>query len=131
MTLENIISKIDSASGRLIVDSMRNPVIKEAHQMLIDASNDLGDMYYVDEMFFTGMDITKELKDTLKQCESTITKGMTDSEKKAYKCGIKNVMSILNSMFEDQNPVVNISGFKNQEELDIKELYEKLNNFDE
>ena len=131
MSLENIISKIDSASGRLIVDSMKNPVIKEAHELLIDASNDLGDMYYVDEMLFAGMDVTKELKDTLKQCEDTITNGMTKSEKKAYDCGIKNVMSILSSMLEDENPVVHISGLEDQEEFDIKELYEKVNKFDE
>ena len=127
MTLENIISKIDSAAGRLIVDSMKNPVVKEAHELLIDASNDLGDMYYVDEMLFTGMDVTNELKNTLKQCENTITSSMTGSEKKAYDCGIKNVMSILSTLLEQENPVVHIYGLKNQEEFDIKELCEKLN----
>ncbi len=133
MTLENIISKIDSATGRLIVESMKNPVIKEAHEMLIDVSNELGDMYYLEDLNFVGMDVIKEAKEVLNANDAKITNGMTDSEKKGYLHGVKNALSVLNSIFNDEDIVVHIAGLENQEEFDVKELYEKLidDNYDD
>lgn len=44
MTLDEMISTLDGASGRLIVDAMRNPVIKEAMEMITKVSIALGEV---------------------------------------------------------------------------------------
>lgn len=44
MTIDEMISKLDGAAGRLIVAAMRDSVIKEAMQMISEVSIALGDM---------------------------------------------------------------------------------------
>lgn len=44
MTIDEMISQLDGACGRLIVDAMRNPVIKEAMEMVTEVSLALGEM---------------------------------------------------------------------------------------
>lgn len=51
--LEDLISKLDGAAGRLLVASMRDPVIKEAMEMITEVSIVLGD---VEEIKFYNYD---------------------------------------------------------------------------
>ena len=44
MTIDEMISQLDGACGRLIVEAMRNPVIKEAMEMVTEVSISLGEM---------------------------------------------------------------------------------------
>ena len=46
VTMEEIISKIDGATGRLIVASRQDPVVKEAMEMVMAASLALGELAY-------------------------------------------------------------------------------------
>jgi hypothetical protein len=50
MTLEEMISTLDGAAGRLIVAAMRDPVIREAHEMIMKVSLALGE---VDELIYS------------------------------------------------------------------------------
>lgn len=43
MSFEDMISTLDGASGRLIVEAMKNPVIKEAMEMISKVSISLGE----------------------------------------------------------------------------------------
>lgn len=43
MTFDDMISMLDGANGRLTVDSLRNPVIKEAKEMIMKVSLSLGE----------------------------------------------------------------------------------------
>ena len=49
MTLEEMISALDGAGGRLIVMAMQDPVIREAHDMIMNVSLSLG---LVDELVY-------------------------------------------------------------------------------
>lgn len=42
--LDRISHKLNEISGRLIVASMTNPTVKEAHQMTVDLGNDVDDL---------------------------------------------------------------------------------------
>ena len=44
MSVEEMISKLDGACGRLIVAAMRDPVIREAMEMVTEVSIALGEM---------------------------------------------------------------------------------------
>lgn len=44
MTVDEMISQLDSACGRLIVEAMQNPVVKEAMEMVTEVSIALGEM---------------------------------------------------------------------------------------
>lgn len=44
MTIDDMISKLDGAAGRLIVAAMKDSVVKEAMQMINEVSIALGDM---------------------------------------------------------------------------------------
>jgi hypothetical protein len=44
MTIDEMISQLDGACGRLIVAAMRDPVIKEAMEMVTEVSVALGEM---------------------------------------------------------------------------------------
>ena len=43
MSFDDMISTLDGAAGRLIVDAMRNPVVKEAMEMISKVSISLGE----------------------------------------------------------------------------------------
>lgn len=45
MSLDDMISTLDGATCRLIVDAMRNPVIREAMEMISKVSISLGEYY--------------------------------------------------------------------------------------
>mgnify|MGYP000976919827 FL=1 len=44
MTIDEMISQLDGACGRLIAEAMRNPVVKEAMEMVTEVSIALGEM---------------------------------------------------------------------------------------
>ena len=44
MTIDEMVSQLDGACGRLIVEAMRNPVVKEAMEMVTEVSIALGEM---------------------------------------------------------------------------------------
>lgn len=43
MSFENMISSLDGASGRLTVEALKNPVIREAKEMIMKVSISLGE----------------------------------------------------------------------------------------
>lgn len=43
MSFEDMISLLDGASGRLTVEALKNPVIKEAKEMIMKVSISLGE----------------------------------------------------------------------------------------
>lgn len=43
MNFEDMISSLDGASGRLTVEALKNPVIREAKEMIIKVSVSLGE----------------------------------------------------------------------------------------
>lgn len=43
MSFENMISSLDGASGRLAVEALKNPVIREAKEMIMKVSISLGE----------------------------------------------------------------------------------------
>lgn len=43
MSFDDMISALDGASGRLTVEALKNPVIKEAKEMLMKVSISLGE----------------------------------------------------------------------------------------
>ena len=44
MTIDEMISQLDGAAGRLLVASMRDPVVREAMEMITAVSIALGEM---------------------------------------------------------------------------------------
>ena len=56
MTIDEMISQLDGACGRLIVEAMRNPIVKEAMEMVTEVSIALGEMACDSE-------VTEELTD--------------------------------------------------------------------
>lgn len=44
MTIEEMISTLDGAAGRLLVSAMRDPVVREAMEMITSVSIALGDV---------------------------------------------------------------------------------------
>ena len=79
----------------------------------------------MNELYFIGMDIIEEVKTLSGLTEITCTNGMTESELNAYKLGIKNTISALEALLdEDGMHVVNISGLDTATELTVDELEE-------
>lgn len=79
----------------------------------------------MNELYFVGMDIVEEVKILSDFTTITCTDGMTDNELSAYKLGIKNTISALKTLLnEDGVPVVNIVGLDAATELTIDELEE-------
>lgn len=77
----------------------------------------------MDELYFIGMDIVEETKTLVDFTTITCTNGMTDSELKAYKLGVKNTISALQAMLtNDEMIVINIPGLDIQTELSIDEV---------
>ena len=44
MNIGEMISKLDGACGRLLVSAMKDPVVKEAMEMVTEVSIELGEM---------------------------------------------------------------------------------------
>ena len=44
MTVDEMISQLDGACGRLIVEAMRNPIVREGMEMVTEVSIALGEM---------------------------------------------------------------------------------------
>lgn len=79
----------------------------------------------MNELYFLGMDIIEEVKALSDIATITCTNGMTDSELDAYKLGVKNTISALKTILNDDGmPVVNIVGLDIATELTIDELEE-------
>lgn len=69
----------------------------------------------MDELFFVGMDIVEETKNIINAATPDCTKGMTESELKAYNLGITNTLSALKGViFNDcENEfTLHINGFE-------------------
>jgi hypothetical protein len=84
----------------------------------------------MNELLFVGMDIVEETKFLVNFAPSICTDGMTESELKAYKMGVANVLSALTATLNtaDGMFVVNINGMEIQEEFDIADLEHYLYN---
>ncbi len=79
----------------------------------------------MNELYFLGMDITEETKALVDFTTITCTDGMTENELEAYKLGIKNTLSALKAVLNnDDMPVINICGLDIQTELSIDDLEE-------
>lgn len=78
-------------------------------------------------LIFTAMNIENETRKLVDSAMSDCTKGMTNTEKKAYEMGISNTINALNCLIIDEYPVVHIEGIKHIEEIDCDELIEILN----
>ena len=79
----------------------------------------------MNELYFLGVDIIEETKNLMRLTDVICTEGMSESELAAYKMGVKNVMSVLATVIEENDiPVVNISGLDIATELTIDELQE-------
>lgn len=82
----------------------------------------------MNELYFLGMDIVEETKTLVDFTEITCTNGMTENELAAYKMGIKNTISALKSVLNDNDLlVININGLEIPTELSIEELEEYCN----
>lgn len=82
----------------------------------------------MNELYFIGMDIIEEVKTLSDLTAITCTDGMTESELDAYNLGIKNTLSALSALIdEDGMHIVNISGLDVATELTIDELEEYCN----
>lgn len=77
----------------------------------------------MNELYFLGMDIVEEVKNILNVSEILCTNGMTDVELGAYKMGIANALSALESVIEEDGmPVINMKGMEVPTELSIDDL---------
>lgn len=82
----------------------------------------------MNELYFLAIDVVEEVTSVINVVEMTCTNGMTESELKAYKLGVSNVISALKATVEDEEiPVINISGMDIPTELSIDELEEYYN----
>ena len=73
----------------------------------------------MDEIIFVGVDIPKATKKLLESID--VCEGMTSSEKTAYDMGVKNALSALKAIVED-DVCVHIPGKVIAEEFDYAEL---------
>ena len=80
----------------------------------------------MNELYFLGIDIIEEAKTIMKLTSDSCTEGMSESELKAYRLGVNNVFSILESVLQsnDDMLVVNMSGLEVATELSIDDLEE-------
>lgn len=77
----------------------------------------------MNELYFLGVDIIEETKNMMKLAAVVCTDGMSESELKAYKLGVDNVMSVLQSVLEnDDMIVINMEGLDIPTELSIDNL---------
>lgn len=78
----------------------------------------------MNELYFMAMDIVEELKSMMNFTIATVTEGMTESEFAAYNSGVKNTISALQALLEDDFPVINICNMEVPTELTVDELEE-------
>ena len=76
-------------------------------------------MEFMEDIIFVGVDIPKATKKVLESID--VCEGMTSSEKTAYDMGVKNALSALKAIVEDE-VCVHIPGKSIAEEMDYKEL---------
>ena len=82
----------------------------------------------MNELYFLGMDIVEEVKSMVDATTLACTYGMTENELKAYKLGVKNVLSALDAtVYDSELPVININGMEMPTELSVDELEEFFN----
>ena len=80
-----------------------------------------------ENLIFIAMNISNENKTIVDGITTMCTKGMTETEKKAYEMGIKNTISALNMLLEDnEHATVNINCMNRIEEIDCDTLIEIL-----
>lgn len=83
----------------------------------------------MNELYFLGMDVVEEVKTMVNFTTAMGTDGMTESEFSAYEMGIKNTISALRTLLnEEELPVVNIRHIEIPTELTIEELEEYYRN---
>jgi hypothetical protein len=79
----------------------------------------------MDELLFNAMNIPNEVKRVLDETEDNVCNGMTDSERKAYHCGVANTLSVMRSLLElDEELTIHIPSLNKIVEMDIEELEE-------
>lgn len=82
----------------------------------------------MNELYFLGMDIVEEVKSMVNATMFLCTDGMEENELRAYKMGVKNVLSALDAIVYDAElPVVNINGMDIPTEFSIEELEDFFN----
>ena len=59
MSIDEMISTLDGACGRLIVASMSDPVVREAHQMVMKVSLALGELGQEEEEHLSGLELAE------------------------------------------------------------------------
>ena len=76
-------------------------------------------MEFMEDIIFVGVDIPKATKKLLESID--VCEGMTYSEKEAYDMGVKNALSALKAIVEDE-VCVHIPGKAMAEEMNYAEL---------
>ena len=85
------------------------------------------------DVMFVGMNIENEVKKLVNSKEKIITNGMNESELRAYRLGIKNTISAIDTVFnseDDYTAVVQVKWLDKPEEFtfeDINALFEDNN----
>ena len=83
----------------------------------------------MDELFFVGMDIVEETKNIIHAATPDCTRGMTDSELKAYNLGITNTLSALKGVVYTDSInsfALHIDGFEIPTEFTYDDLVDCL-----
>jgi hypothetical protein len=76
------------------------------------------------DLLFTGMNITREARKILNGF-TNVTTGMNDGELRAYEMGVKNALSVVKMLCEeDEHIVFHLEGHDRMEEFDLNELIE-------
>lgn len=82
-----------------------------------------------ENLIFTAMDISSETTKLIANDGTMLscTKGMSDTEKKAYEIGISNTINALNALLvNNEYPVIHFSLMDKIEEISCDELIERL-----
>lgn len=81
-----------------------------------------------ENLIFTAMDISSETTKMITEDDiiESCTKGMSDTEKKAYKMGINNTINALNALLVNEYPVIHFSLMNKIEEISCDELIDRL-----
>lgn len=79
----------------------------------------------MNELYFLGMDIVEEVKNMVEATMLMCTYGMSESELRAYKLGVQNVMSALDAaIYDSELPVINMNGMCVPTEFSMEEVEE-------
>lgn len=77
------------------------------------------------DVIFLGMRIEKEVETLVNSKEKTITAGMSESELKAYKIGVSNTISAIDTIVnseDDYTPIVQIRWLEKPEEFTVEDF---------